>query len=98
MKKQYKLFGGMNKTKILCGQLNCSVKLAGVSTRYSSHPQGKKTLKISCLVHNNILIIIIIIMLYIAFVHASIDLSHGSDSEKRLEYTKYNLITLTRLM
>ena len=28
--------------KILCGQLdNCSVKLADVSTRCSSHPQGK---------------------------------------------------------
>ena len=31
----------MNKTKILCGQLNCSVKLANISTRCSSHPQGK---------------------------------------------------------
>ena len=27
--------------KILCIQLNCSVKLADVSTRCSSHPQGK---------------------------------------------------------
>ena len=33
----------MNKTKILFGQLNCSVKLANVSTRCSSHPQGKNT-------------------------------------------------------
>ena len=32
----------MNKTKILGGQLNCSVKLADVSTRCSSHPQGKR--------------------------------------------------------
>ena len=31
----------MNKTKILCGQLNCSIKLADVLTRCSSHPQGK---------------------------------------------------------
>ena len=31
----------MNKTKILCGQLNCSVKLADVSTRSSSHPLQK---------------------------------------------------------
>ena len=31
----------LNKTKILFGQLNCLVKLADVSTRCSSHPQGK---------------------------------------------------------
>ena len=36
------------QTKILCGQLNCSVKLADVSTRCSSHPQGKKQTKILC--------------------------------------------------
>ena len=37
----------MNKTKILCGQLNCSVKLANVSTRCSSHPQGTFTLRMT---------------------------------------------------
>ena len=31
----------MNKMKILGGQLNCSVKLADVTTRCSSHPQGE---------------------------------------------------------
>ena len=31
----------MNKTKILFGELNCSVKLADISTIHSSHPQGK---------------------------------------------------------
>ena len=31
----------IEQTKILFGQLNCSVKLADVSTRCSSHPQGK---------------------------------------------------------
>ena len=31
----------MNITKILFRQLNCSVKLAEISTRCSSHPQGK---------------------------------------------------------
>ena len=31
----------LKQTKILCGQLNCSVKLADVSTRCSSHPQRK---------------------------------------------------------
>ena len=36
----------MNKTKILFGQLNCSVKLADVSTRCSSHPQGKRTISL----------------------------------------------------
>ena len=30
----------MNKTKILFGQLNCSIKLVDVSTRCSSHPQA----------------------------------------------------------
>ena len=29
------------QTKILCRQLNCSIKLADVLTRCSSHPQGK---------------------------------------------------------
>ena len=43
--------------KILCGQLNCSVKLADVLTGCSSHPQGKfyQTVKLSaknlCLFH-----------------------------------------------
>ena len=32
----------LKQTKILCGQLNCSVKLADVSTRCSSHPQVRK--------------------------------------------------------
>ena len=32
----------MSKMKILFGQLNCSVKLADVSTRCSSHPQGRE--------------------------------------------------------
>ena len=31
--------------KILCGQLNCSVKFADVSTRCSSHPQGKSEVR-----------------------------------------------------
>ena len=31
----------LKQTKILCGQLNCSVKLANISIRCSSHPQGK---------------------------------------------------------
>ena len=35
----------MNKTKIHCGQLNCSVKLADVLTRCSSHPQGKSEVR-----------------------------------------------------
>ena len=30
----------MKQTKILCRQLNCSVKLVDVSTTCSSHPQG----------------------------------------------------------
>ena len=34
----------MKQTKILCGQLNCSAKFADVSTRCSSHPQGKRIL------------------------------------------------------
>ena len=36
--------------KILCGQLNCLVKLADVATRCSSHPQGKSfTEQLNCL-------------------------------------------------
>ena len=31
----------VNKTKILCGQLNCLVKLADFLIRCSSHPRGK---------------------------------------------------------
>ena len=39
----------VTKTNILFGQLNCSVKLADVSTRCSSHPQGKSfTEQLSC--------------------------------------------------
>ena len=30
----------MKQMKILCGQLNCLVKLADISTRCSCHPQG----------------------------------------------------------
>ena len=32
----------MKQTRILCGQLNCSVNLADVSTRCSSHPQAQQ--------------------------------------------------------
>ena len=39
---RFQLPSAWNKTKILCGQLNCLVKLADVSTRCSSHPQGRK--------------------------------------------------------
>ena len=40
----------MKQTKILCGQLNCSVKLADVSTRCSSRPQGKSEVRCKKLV------------------------------------------------
>ena len=35
------------QTKILFGQLNCSVKLADISTRCSSHSQDARTVKLS---------------------------------------------------
>ena len=36
-----------NYAKILCGQLNCLVKLADVLTRCSSHPQGTFALRMT---------------------------------------------------
>ena len=42
----------MKKTKILFGQLNCSVKLADVSTRCSSHPQPERIFALFNLVHH----------------------------------------------
>ena len=40
----------VKQTKILCGQHNCLVKLTDVSTRCSSHPQGKSEVRYEKLV------------------------------------------------
>ena len=45
---------GHHSQKILCGQLNCLAKLADISIRYSSHPQGVNlSTKNLCLFHRD---------------------------------------------